>query len=476
MRGWQDSFQPVSAANGWQGSFQPSSYAQNISNDWSSAKNKIGQLWADQQTLPPDKQINPASTGLQMLGTAVGAAYAPANEAIKSGYQELPDQITQPINNATNDIIKSGKTAYNIGINKLANTGGGQAIGDYLMNSPHIQNGMQEISDDAKSLANILTMAKVKPAIGDVSQTAGDAVYNSGKIAQNADHQDYIQDLVLQKRTPTVQADMALRTSQVNGKNIYNPTPEEKQIANTVAQIPGVSKSNTIQANLAKIRDANRQEAEALKTNLQANDAPISDDTIQNTLSEIRENLPKATNISTPGDAVIARVVNAGLDHILAQPQTASGMLEARKAFDHQIIKEKGEGILDPAIESPRSNAVAAVRQAMNKMVANAVPQADVLQSLQKQNQMFTAMDNIAPKAAGESATKIGRAIQRISPHSLSAATGGLGLIGLGNIASHYVNIPPEAIAAALTGAAAYKGATAPTTRVLLGKMLGGGQ
>lgn len=473
--GWQESFQPVAASGasgGWSSSFQPASYAQNVSSDFTNAENKIGKLWADQQTLPSDKQINPASTGLQMLGTAAGAAYAPFGEAARSGYNSLPDSVTQPINNTVKSGVEGLKNAYASGVDNLANTAIGKTIGDYLMDSPHIQNGMQEVSDDAKSLANVLTLAKIKPALGEVSESAGNALYSSGKAAEDVAHAKYVQDLVLPKKTPTVQADMALRTSQVNGKNIYNPTPTEKQIAETVSQISGVSKSNSMQANLSAIRDANRSEADSLKTKLQANDVPIPDDVIQNALVDIRNTLPKATNITTPGDATIARVVNAGLDHITSQPQTASGMLEARKAFDHQIIKEKGEGILDPAVESPRSNAVAAVRQAMNKMVADAVPSADVLQSLQKQNQMFSAMDNIAPKAGGEAETRVGRAIQAVKPHSFSGTAGGLGLIGMGDIASHYVSIPPSAIAAAIGGTALYKGATVPTTRMLLGKAL----
>lgn len=469
MTGWQDSFQPVAVSGGWQSSFQPNGYAQNVGSDWKNAQNKIGEIWAN-------KDLNPASTGVQMLGTAASGAYAPVGEAVRSGYNSLPDQVTQPINNAASSVSKSVQGAYDEGVDKLASTDTGKGIGDYLMNSPHIQGGMQEVSDDAKSLANLLTLAKAKPALGEASQAAGDAIYDSGKAAQDAARQKYIQDLVLPKKTPTAQADMALRTSQVEGQNIYNPTPAEKQIATTVSQIPGVSKSNSYQANLALVRDANRQEADALKAKLQANNVPIADDTIQNALVTIRNTLPNATNITTPGDATIARVVNAGLDHITAQPQTAAGMLEARKAFDTQIIREKGEGILDPAVESPRSNAVAAVRQAMNKMVAEAVPSADVLQSLQKQNHMFTAMDNIAQKAAGEAPTRIGRAMQKYSPHSFSAATGGLGLIGLADIASHYVTIPPSALAAGLVGAGAYKGATSPMARVMLGKALGGGQ
>jgi hypothetical protein len=447
----------------------PDGYAENVAEDWKNTQNKIGEIYAN-------KDLNPASAGVQILGNAVGGAYAPVNEAVKSGYNALPTDVTQPINNTASAASEAVKGAYAQGVDKLANTDTGKAIGGYLMNSPHIQNGMQEVSDDAKAMGNILTMAKVKPALGEASEAAGNAVYQSGKAAQDAAHQSFVQDMVLPKKTPTVQADMALRTTQENGKNIYKPTPQETQVAATVSAIPGVSKSKSLQANLGIIKEANTAEADALKTKLKANDVAIPDDVIQGALVTIRNELPNATNISTPGEATIARVVNAGLDHITANPQTASGMLEARKAFDRQIIREKGEGILDPAIESPRSNAVAAVRQAMNKMVAEAVPSADVMTSLQKQNQMFTAMENIAPKAAGEAATRMGRIIQKASPHSFSAATGGLGLIGLGNIASHYIDVPPSAIGAGLVGAGAYKAARAPTTRIMLGKALGGGQ
>lgn len=476
MSTWQDSFQPNVSAGDWQSSFQPNGYIQNVSNDWNAAKNKIGQLWADQQTKPANEQLNPVSTGVQMLGAASNGAFAPITEATKDVYNSLPNGITQPLNNTASNVGQGIKNAYAAGVDKLASTDSGKAIGDYLANSPHIQNGMQEVSDDAIALASTMVVSPIKTALGKASESAGDTIYDSGKAAQDAAHQKYVQDLILPKKTPTVQADMALRTSQVNGKNIYNPTTAEAQTATTVAQIPGLSKSNSMQANLAIIRDANRAEADALKEKLQASNVSIPDDTIQGALETIRNTLPKATNVTAPGDSTIARVVNAGLDHITSQPQTAAGMLEARKAFDAQIIREKGEGILDPAVESPRSNAVAAVRQAMNKMVSDAVPSADVLQSLKKQNQLFTAMDNIAPKAGSEAPTRLGRMMQKASPHGFSDAAGKIGAIGLADIASHYIHIPPEALAVALGGAGLYKGATHPMARVMLGKAMGGGQ
>lgn len=471
---WED-YQLNVSAGPWQ-DYKPNTYSQNVGQDWSNAENKIGQLWANQQT-GEGQQINPASAGLQMLGTAAGAAYAPAGEAVKSVYNSLPDALTSPLNNVANTTIHGVKNAYAGGVSFLNDTSAGKSIGDYLMNSPHIQNGMQEVSDDAKALANILTLSKVKPALGDASMAIGDKLLDSGNAAQNAVNDSFIQKLVRPKETPTVQAENALRTVQIDGKNIYQPSSSELQMAKTVSDIPGTGNTLTPQGNLSAIIAERTKEAESLQQTLQKNGATVDIGNLQNNINQSMQNLSESPHVVGDGIKVKENIVNGMNKAILNNMNpngtlSASGLLQARKDFDNALPPRVFNSPTDTAFTETAKE----VRNMMNRTIAQADPAAGVADSLKKQSILYDAADNIAPKAAGEAPTAFGRAMQSIQPSNLVHAVGGAGAGAAVLAAAHYLPITPTMIGAAIAPVAAYKAVTAPTTRILLGKALGGGQ
>lgn len=459
---------PDSIIDGAVKSYLTPSYASNVGKDMTDSMDKIGHVWAN-----PD--LNPASKGIQMLGAASSGALSPMTEGIRSGYNSLPDAVTAPVNNATSSLAYGISGAYKGGVDKLADTGIGKAIGDYLINSPHIQNGMQEISDDAKAAGNIISVAPVEGAINKITEPVGQKLYDSGKASADIAHDAFVQKLVAPKETAAIKADNTLRTQQVNGKNIYNPTPQEQQVISSVKDIPGVSSSNSYQKNLNLVQKANIDEADNLKSYLKTNDVPIADDTVINTLSDVRKNLANNAFLSGVDASKAAdNVVNQALETITKNPQTASGMLQARKELDALISRQKGDKAFNPALEGPVTIAIQNVRQAMNKMVGDAVPNANVQQSLAKQSALFEATDNIAQKASGEAATRLGRAIQMVSPHGLVDGLGkGAGLAGATYLASH-LPIPPSVYGMGAAGYGIYRGTMSPKTRMALGKALGG--
>lgn len=407
-----------------------------------------------------------------------------------AGQQSMPESLGQAASQVAGGIwdiptetAKSmwGDTPHNIA-EGIDSTSPGQKMGDMLMQGNNSLSAAAEAHPRAARNLEAIAQFLGFEGAGAAGEAAakpiapiGDAIYASGKSSSDAARNAYIADLILPKKTPTVKADMALRTTQVDGKNIYNPTQMEANMADAAGSIPDVGKGNSYQKNLNLIQDANSQEAEALKAKLSANDAPIPEDKAIAAMQAIRKNLPQSTAINGPGEAVVEKVINAGTNHLANNsPLTAASMLQARKEFDQQMIKEAGEGVFDTTVENPRKNAIQAVRQSMNNMTAEAVPHLDVLPSLQKQSALFEAAHAIAPKAGAEAATKLGRALQSVTPHSLSGMIAeGAGIMG-GGAALHY--LPPSAIATALGGYGLYKGATAPATRMAIGKALGGGQ
>lgn len=442
------------------------SYLSRTGNDVSTALNKGANILQNSGS----SNLNPVSSALQTAGSAADAVYAPMTEATKSAYNALPASITAPINSMASSAASGVKSAYNSGVDALADTDAGKTAGDWLMNSPRAQQNMQEVSDDAKAAAKLLMISPTGEVTEAATRTVGDPLYQSGKAAQQAANDAYVQKLVLPKETPTQMAQNALRTKQIDGVNTYQPTPYEKAMAGHVGSIDGISPSNSIQKNLGLVQDANAQEALALKSKLQTANVPIPDATVVQNLQTIRNTLPQSTTISAPGEMTIERVVNSGLNHITNNDQTAAGMLQARKDFDAQMIKERGEGVFDPSIETPRSTAISAVRNSMNGMIADAVPSADVKASLAKQNALYTASDNIATKAASEAATPVQRFIAKYSPHGMMGVTGA----AVADAAAHAGFLTPTTAAIGAGAYGGYKLATSPLTRVAIGKALGG--
>lgn len=161
-------------------STQAPSYTQNVGNDVTAAINKIGQITQKDAT---DPNFNPAFAGVQMLGTAAGAALSPVTEAGKSAYDILVDpQTKQAINNIGDIVGKGASGLYQEGIDKLSDTSAGQAIGDYGMKIPNLQRQAQDLSDTAKSATNLLPLPaameganKAASLVGKISDKLGDA-------------------------------------------------------------------------------------------------------------------------------------------------------------------------------------------------------------------------------------------------------------------------------------------------------------
>lgn len=157
--------------------FDKPGFLDRLSGDISQSLNKGANL------LTTADQRNPLSTALQVGSQALNATLAPATEAIKNGYEALPNAVTQPINNTVQKATDVVKSAYQGGVDELANTNAGQAFGNYGMNNPRLQAGMQEVSDDAKAAANLASIIPLNKASTVVEQGISDAAGGTQGLA-----------------------------------------------------------------------------------------------------------------------------------------------------------------------------------------------------------------------------------------------------------------------------------------------------
>lgn len=387
-----------------------------------------GRYSAGQQTLP---ETLLQATGKGVLGTVNDVI----GEGVKSAANYTPDFIKQPITDLAQQAMQS---PIGQGALSLARQGG-QAYSNFEQNNPRASANLESIGNIALAVPASKAVTESSSLVGTGLNRTGGALVNMGeKQAANAKN-SFVKDLITPKQTPTVAADSFSRSTEQGllKTRVVEPTPQEKEIIDIVSQLPVGGNKSTL-ANYNIITNENNKEAMALIGKLKANDVPISPDTIINGLADIKKNLAASPYITGNGATSAERVVNVALDKIVSNPQTASGLLQARKDFDAEIQRFKGQKVFDPATDNPVTEAVKQIRQGINNMIDASVPDVGVKVSLRKQSNLYRAMDNIETKGAAEGSNMLKRAAQKAAdliPVKGAIAKGALAM-GMGGLAA----------------------------------------
>lgn len=119
---------------------------------------------------------HPISSGVQIIGQGVDIASAPIAAGLQGAYGLLPESARGAIQQNVSDIADSISSGYQSGVNKLAETGFGKAIGKYGMESPQLQKNAQELADTAKAAAKIAGAAYGLPKAAESSKVIGKTI------------------------------------------------------------------------------------------------------------------------------------------------------------------------------------------------------------------------------------------------------------------------------------------------------------
>lgn len=424
---------------------------------------KIGEAWIRRAQNTPTVERD--ASGKPTLGSELRMV------GQKAGYvADVPGAAISYLAENAPGAVKRG--AASIG-SALGDSGAGDALLAFRDKTGELAKNYPIAAENIGALGNIASLLPAGKALnvaregtGEALAKIGGAVERSGVKSAERTRSDFINDLILEKETAGVREDRVGRTKEVglNRRKVVELTPQEQEIASTVAAIPKVKPSNSLQGNANAIQEANRSEAEALISKLRENDVEIGGDTIAQGLTQIKDNLSKNPYLSGVDASKAAEsVVNQAMEIIQKNPRTASGLLQSRKDLDAWVKSQK-PNIFDAA-DSPVSTAVREVRQGINDMVDAAVPDAEVKVSLRKQSNLYRAHENIATKAKDEAKTRAGRVAQNIGKAvTLKGAVGaGAGLAGLG--ISGVASAAPAAIGAGLALYGVKKLATSPALR-----------
>jgi hypothetical protein len=444
-------------------------------NDWISVPDDHPYVTDPVRTAYQATMNNVAKPINNVVGSVVGAASSLIPEKFKQGASEFGNYL------ANEDLITSPVyTAAKEGLTQI-----GENLDDLKSYSPDLAHDLPALSQNVQLAGNMALIKPVSEIAGVGLSKTGQSMVESAADAAQAKRNKEIFDIITPKQTPTIAKDLGTRSTSegLNAVRTPQPTDFENKIINTVSDLtdekgnPLIKKGQPLHETYNKLSSANEAEAEALKAKLAASDAAnpknaiIPKSEILDTVAKELSPLDKNPYLS--GSNHLDTVFNDLASQIPEEGATASQLLDIRKKLDKNIAKYKGEGGLDPVRENAFTEAGKIVRQTTNDIVANKYPDAAVRKSLDKQFHIYNAMDAVETKIPTQSATRIGRTLDKVRPFLPKTVAGALesgALLGAGYALPASVSLPLAGIGA--TGYGAYKILTSPTVQKAFGLTL----
>lgn len=371
-------------------------FAQRVGQDLSTRAQDI----ADAKFANRRGEITMPQYALRTLGAAAGGLSDIIGEGMVSGYRALPEAAQKPMQ-------KVGKFIA-------------PAAQKFTQGQEALKQSYPSAYEDLRAITNIGLSIPIGKAVQSASTATGRGLEATGTIIEKSaaksavkNKQLFVQDLITPKQTPKVAEDLFGRSKpRWFGNNVVEPTPLERATIDTVSVL-NVGKHKSLLSNYNVVKSANTKEAEALGSLLDKNDIAIKPENFTSKFGQAFKVLDESPSIVGDGRAAVGKLIDGAQKIIEKYPMTASGMLKARKEFDALAETQKGKSIFNPNLHSPLTDATRLIRQSMNDLIAAAVPNVAVKNSLQKQFHMYEAMDAIASKGAGEGKNVFTRAVQK---------------------------------------------------------------
>ena len=189
------------------------------------------------------------------------------------------------------------------------------------------------------------------------------------------------------------------RVIQKRGKTTYLPTDNDLAIAEATQGI--VSPTKNAAQNVASLND---EIARVGKENLDLaknNPAIFNDKTVRAKLTANKEEYKPLFTSEINAEKTYQATIDKFMEILAKEGNTSEGILLARQKFDNYIERTFGEKYLGGPVRNARQAAIKDVRQGANNFLAENLPEGNPLKAnLQRQTNMYRAIDNIAEKAS----------------------------------------------------------------------------
>lgn len=435
-----------------------------------SAKNIITKRSGNLDTIADKYGMNKqglASSVLQTAGEATGALTDIGMEGVK---RVLPSWIKEPI-----------KT----GIKAVA---GAEPVQDIAKGYSDWAEKHPEAAANLEATMNVGSVLPIEKLAGAGLKATGKTASMIGKgLEESATKKaanilkEHALNLVKPIETKATKlADVARTTETGKGilkKSIIEPTTKEKLMAKVVENVPGIHPEKTFQQNYNIIAEHSKSLADKLKKEVASYKISIPRQEMINTLKNAAKTLKNSPLIVGDAEKMANKLLSGAKSFIDRNPGTAEGLFQARKDFDSWVKSQKPT-IFDAKSEGALQIANREIRNGFNDLLDKKIPGVGLKGKLSEQHHLLDAVANIAPKAAEEANTAIGRAFQkaknvigtRNEAFNTAAAT-----LGLGGIAAGSAAFAGPAAAVGIPSFLIYKGGKAvlkPEFRNSVGKIL----
>ena len=336
---------------------------------------------------------------LQIAGQGAGSALDVIGRGVSA---IIPDIVEKPIIKAISSVIQTDTAQDAIGIYNAFKT-------------KH-----PEVAANAEAGLNLLVLfglPKAGKQVGKPISGLGSVLEKGGTKTKLGEAQKFARKLTKPMETKAVKIAEVARTSERGfgplKRSIVSPTTVEARAQGAVIGIPGVSAKKTYQQNYTIVRDFNTKAAIELETSLRTNNFVFPKKELLSRLNKTRVEIAKTPTIV--GDQVkISNKLIAELTRRLnATKATGSDLLRVRKEFDAWVKSQKPR-IFDVTTDNAFTITNRKLRNTINEFLNEKSPNVGVRESLRKQTALYDALETIAPKAALEANTAIGRTFQKI--------------------------------------------------------------
>jgi hypothetical protein len=366
--------------------------------------------------------ISAPSAALQTLEAGGGFVGDVGAEAIKSGLNYVPESIKQPIANKATQAAKyvAGTDIGKAGIEKATQVK--QTWDAFAKKHP-------EAAADIGGLPNLLNLipaSSLAGATGSAALSAGEKAAPSlakiGAAATKSGAKDIAEakakrfmDLAAPKMTKFLEKENVDKIEQEGllRRNTPIPSPKEEAVADTLSKVPGINLGRSNQYNYNAVKKAVTDKSENLASALRTSNVVVPKESINQALMSARDSLAdKNYMVGSSGKYANAMLKEA---EKLASKNgnTAAGLLQTRQEFDKYAKSQiKGNPTLDRNLA--RKDAWYAVRDSLNNLTVDSVPDVRVKQSLTELHHLLIAKSNLQDKAIGEGSTAISRGINKL--------------------------------------------------------------
>ena len=372
------------------------------------------------------------------MGNVVGGT-------IKDTAKSAIEGVSNGISDVTPDALKQAYMSSPMGLvqragNKIFNTIASPVLDSVSNKSDQFAQNHPSTAHLASGVGNMITAGQIVDTGAKVAGKAPD-LYSQGVDAFNKRKLAAVQDIVLPKQTPSEIANTALQRSSGGGllnKQVYTPNANEADMIKTAADA-GIKPSAPLETNIQILNSAKNAEAQRLKFTLDKANVPIDSATLNQAGVNLTQKIA-ANPLVDENSATVRKILETAQTAIDNNPKTAAGILQARKDFDNAITEFQPSALDTDAPATAFRYTAKQVRQGMNGVIADAVPDAQVRASLGKQSHMYDAIDNMAGKLHQQ---PDGRFPRFFDTKTGKAVKYGAGAVGAGAVARSVFHSAP---------------------------------